>query len=254
MGEHLDAQRLLQERPRDGPGRHPGSGLAGAGALQHGTGVVEAELEHARIVGVAWPRPGQRRIARAVRPARPGRRGRRPSRFPTSAIRCCRSRRRSVRPACCRGAPRTGCHRVALELHPRAAPVAQTAAGQLVRDFSGSDLDAGDHAFNHGHQRTAMGLPGGDPAQHPIIFPRVRRASTRPHGVLDCFALRVDFGGQPNTASPAAAAVATDIDGPCGTVRVPLHDRDHRGQQGCGDRRQEPHRRRRSSQPAHPGR
>ena len=96
--EHLDAQRLAQERPRDGAGGDPGRGLAGAGPLEHRAGVVEAVLEHAGVVGVAGPRPGQRRVAGDVQ-RRPGRPGRRPSRFPTWAIRCCRSRWRSGRPA-----------------------------------------------------------------------------------------------------------------------------------------------------------
>ena len=99
MRQHLDAERLPQKRPRDGAGRDAGRRLAGAGTLQHRAGVVEAVLEHACVVGVARPRPGQRRVAGAVLPARRDRRGRRPSRSPTSAIRCCRPRSRSGRPA-----------------------------------------------------------------------------------------------------------------------------------------------------------
>ena len=58
-----DAERLLQEGRRDRAEGDPGRGLAGAGPLEDRPGVVEAVLLHADEVGVAGPRPGQRRVA-----------------------------------------------------------------------------------------------------------------------------------------------------------------------------------------------
>ena len=63
---------------------------------------------------------------------------------------------------------------VGLELHPGAAAVAEPAAGQLGGDVGGGDLDVGDHAFQHGDQGGAVGLSGGDPAQHGASPPTVR--------------------------------------------------------------------------------
>src|SRR5919198_1464999 len=73
---------------------------------------------------------------------------------------------------------------VGLELHPRAAAVAEATAGQLGSQLLGGDLDAGDHAFQYGHQRGTVGLPSGDPAQHapnPLTPPHRRpHRSARP--------------------------------------------------------------------------
>ena len=63
VADHLDAERLAEERLRHRAQRHPGRGLAGAGALEHRPRVVEAVLLHAGEVGVAGPRAGQRRVA-----------------------------------------------------------------------------------------------------------------------------------------------------------------------------------------------
>ncbi len=60
---------------------------------------------------------------------------------------------------------------VLLELHPRAAAVAEPAAGQLARDLVGGDVDAGDHAFDHGHQRAAVGFTSCGPSQHASHLP-----------------------------------------------------------------------------------
>ncbi len=60
---------------------------------------------------------------------------------------------------------------VLLELHPRAAAVAEAAAGQLTRDVVGGDVDAGDHAFDHGHQRAAVGFTSCGPSQHASHLP-----------------------------------------------------------------------------------
>ena len=89
----------LQERLRDRAEHHPRRGLAGAGALQHRPGVVEAELRHARP---GRRGPGRGRVSGALR-ARPCDqlrvdRDRPPSRSPTSATRCCRCAPRPDRP------------------------------------------------------------------------------------------------------------------------------------------------------------
>src|SRR6185437_2444118 len=59
---------------------------------------------------------------------------------------------------------------VLLELHPGAAAVAEPAPGQLTRYVVGGDVDAGDHAFDHGHQRAAVGFTSCGPSQHASHF------------------------------------------------------------------------------------
>jgi hypothetical protein len=46
---------LLEKSPADGADGHAGRGLAGGGALQDVTGVVEAVLHSAGEIGVAGP-------------------------------------------------------------------------------------------------------------------------------------------------------------------------------------------------------
>ena len=171
MREHLDAERLPQERPGDGSGGDAGGGLAGAGALEHGAGVVEAVLEHAGVVGVAGPRAGERRVAGDVLEL---------GRVDGSAAITVSHFGHSVLPTSIAIGPPsvTPCrtpaeHRdlVLLELHPGAAAVAEPAAGQLPRDLVGGDVDAGDHAFDHGHQRAAVGFTSSGPSQHASHLP-----------------------------------------------------------------------------------
>ena len=70
---------------------------------------------------------------------------------------------------------------VLLELHPGAAAVAEAAAGQLTGDVVGGDVDAGDHAFDHGHQRAAVGFTSCGPSQHASHLPTSRvSAEIRP--------------------------------------------------------------------------
>ncbi len=172
MREHLDTERLAQERAGDRARGDAGGGLAGAGPLQHRPGVVEAVLEHARVVGVAGPRPGQRRVARRLvgQLSRVDRVGGHHG-FPLRPLGV--ADLDGDRAAQGDAVAHAGQHGdlVALELHPGAAAVAEPAAGQLVGDVVGRDLHSGDHAFDHGHQRAAVGFPGGDPAQHATIFP-----------------------------------------------------------------------------------
>ena len=172
---HLDAERLPQELPSDGGGGDPGRGLAGAGALEHRPGVVEAVLEHSGVVGVAGPRAGQRRVAGARHPDRSAATG-------SGAITVSHFGH-SVLPISMAIGPPSVCpvphsgehgHLVLLEFHPRAAAVAQAASAQLFGDVIGGDGDAGDHAFDHGHQRTAVGFTGSGPSQHVSHLPTRR--------------------------------------------------------------------------------
>ena len=170
MGEHFDAEGLPQELPGDGAGRDAGSGLAGAGPLEHRAGVVEAVFQHAGVVGVAGPRPGQRGIARNLELGRVHRVGghhRLPLRpFGVADLDGDRAAEGDA-------VPHPGQHGdlVAFELHPGAAAVAEPAAGQLVRDFFGRRLHPGDHAFQHGHQRPAVGFTSSGPSQHVSHLP-----------------------------------------------------------------------------------
>ena len=177
MRQDLDAERLPQERPRDGSCRDARRGLAGAGALQHRPGVVEPVLEHARVVGVTGPRPGQRRVAGAVLqhggidgvgghhglPLRP---------LGVADL----DRDRAAERDAVADAGEHG-DLVLLELHPGTAAVAEAAAGQLAGDVVGGDVDACDHAFDHGHQGAAVGFTSCSPSQHashlPIAAPAI---------------------------------------------------------------------------------
>ena len=73
--------------------------------------------------------------------------------------------------------PNTGQHGdlVLFELHPGATAVAESAAGQLARYVVGGDADAGDHAFDHGHQCAAVGFTG---RNSPLIFSVARVPGT----------------------------------------------------------------------------
>ena len=176
MRHHLDAERLPQERPGDGSRGDAGRGFAGAGPLEHRAGVVEAVLEHACVVGVAGPRPGQRRVAGALLEfgrvdGVGGHHGFPLGPFGVADLDGDRAAERDA-------VPDAGQHGdlVLLELHPGAAAVAEAAAGQLTRDVVGGDVDPGDHAFDHGHQRAAVGFTSCGPSQHASHLP-----TTAPH-------------------------------------------------------------------------
>ena len=114
------------------PARDAGRGFACAGAFQHRPGVVEAVLEHAGVVGVAGPRPGQRLVAGDVLELGGVDGIGRHHRFPLRPFRIADldGDRAAERDA----VPNTGEHRdlILLELHPRTAAVAQPAAGELA--------------------------------------------------------------------------------------------------------------------------
>jgi hypothetical protein len=63
---------------------------------------------------------------------------------------------------------------VLFELHPGASAVAKAASGELTRYVFGGDVDAGDHAFDHGHQRATVGFTGCRPSQHASHLPTSR--------------------------------------------------------------------------------
>ena len=170
MREHLDAEGLAEELAGDGAGRDAGGGFAGAGPLEYRSGVVEFVLEHAGIVGVAGPRPGQRRVARDFEfrgvdgvgghhglPLRP------------LGVADLDGDRAAERDAVAHA--RQHGDLVALEFHPGAAAVAEAAAGQLVGDVVGGDRQPGDHAFDHGHQSSAVGFTSSSPSQHESHLP-----------------------------------------------------------------------------------
>ncbi|CNM60379.1 Uncharacterised protein [Mycobacterium tuberculosis] len=156
MGEHLDTQRLPQECPCDRARRDPGGGLAGAGPLQHRPRVVEAVFEHARVVGVARPRPGERGVACDVGQLGGVDRVGGHHGLPFGPFGVADLDGDGPAQGAAVAYPGQHGHRVALERHPCAAAVAQPASGQLVGDVGRGDVHAGDHAFDHGHQGAAV--------------------------------------------------------------------------------------------------
>ncbi len=171
MREHLDAEGLAEELAGDGAGRDAGGGLAGAGPLQYRSGVVEFVLEHAGVVGVAGPRPGQRRVARDLSSSAGVDRVRGHHGLPLGPLGVADldGDRPAERDAVAHA--RQHGDLVALELHPGAAAVAEAAAGQLVGDVVGGDRQPGDHAFDHGHQSSAVGFTSSSPSQHESHLP-----------------------------------------------------------------------------------
>ena len=57
-------------------------------------------------------------------------------------------------------------HDVLLELHARAAPVAEAAAGKGVGDVLARDLDTGRKALDDAHEGRAVRLTCGQPTKH----------------------------------------------------------------------------------------
>ena len=75
---------------------------------------------------------------------------------------------------------------VLLELHPRAAAVAEPSAGERGPDIGGGHLDPGREALDHRDERGAVGLTGGQPTQHAPNHPTRRgvRWRARHRGLL----------------------------------------------------------------------
>ena len=68
-------------------------------------------------------------------------------------------------------------HLVLLELHARAAPVAEPPAGEVPGDVFRGDGDPGGQPLQNGDQGGTVRLPGGYPAQHTRHPPTGRGAS-----------------------------------------------------------------------------
>ena len=158
VAEHLGAE-LGEQQLGQRAGGDAGRGLAGAGALEHVAGVVEAVLLHADEVGVAGPGLAERLLGGARR----GRHLLLPLR-PLGVVDHDRDRRPE-------GA--TVAHAaeeldvVALEAHAGAAAEPEAAAGELVADLLDGDGQARGQALDHHRERGAVGLTGGQVAQHP---------------------------------------------------------------------------------------
>ncbi len=153
--DDLDAEGLREQLPRDLAERDPRGGLPRAGPLKDGPGVGVPELLHARQVGVAGPRPGQRGVARLPVELFPGDRVGRHDRLPLGPLGVAdpdgdRPAERDAVPD-----PAGELHLVLLELHPRAAPVARPPP----RERRGHVLAGDPHPRRHSVTNRGKGLP-----------------------------------------------------------------------------------------------
>ena len=148
-----------QERLGHRAERDPGGGLARAGALEHRAGVVEAVLLHADEVGVAGPRPGQRRVAgEPVELLGVDRVGDiTVSHLGHSLLPIADGDRPAERAAVAYAAE--DLELVLLELLPRAAARAEPAAGQVDADGLACHLDPGGQTLEDREQRRARATP-----------------------------------------------------------------------------------------------
>ena len=64
---------------------------------------------------------------------------------------------------------------VGLEAHARATPVAEPAPGQFVGDVGGLDGQPGGQALDDDDEGSAVGLSGGQEAQHTATLPDDQR-------------------------------------------------------------------------------
>jgi hypothetical protein len=156
VADDLHTEQLTQEGAGHRAQRGAGGGLTRAGPLEHRPGVVEAELLHAGEVGVAGPGPGERFVA-----GEPGEhvgvhRVRGHDLLPLGPLGVVDPHR--DRPALGQPVPHPAeeLDAVGLEPHTRATPEPETAAGQLLGQVVGRDLDPGDHSFEDGDQRGSV--------------------------------------------------------------------------------------------------
>ena len=167
MGDELDAE-LLEEGGGDRAEGHAGGRFAGAGTLQHGTGLVEAVLLHAGEVRVAGPGAGQRGVAGLVgedfRVHGIGRHDLLP--LGPFGVADLDGDGAALGDAVADAAEDRD--HVLLKLHPRAAAVAEPAAGQRIGDLGAGEFNTGGHAFDNSDQGRAMGFSGSQPTQHKI--------------------------------------------------------------------------------------
>jgi len=168
VADQLNAE-VLEELRGHGPQGHACGGFAGAGAFQHRAGLVEAVFLHAGEVCVPRARAGQGRVAGLVgeqfRVHGIGGHDLLP--FGPFGVSHLDGDRTSLGAAVA-DAAKNG-HDVLLELHPRAASVAEAAAGQGVCDVAAGDFHTGGDALNNSHQSRTMGFTGSQPTHnfHP---------------------------------------------------------------------------------------
>ena len=159
VAPHLDRERL-DELPAEGTHRHPGHGLAGAGALQDVTDVRVAVLQDAGEVRVA--RTGlldwnglavvlrvRRHLLGPVLPV---------------AVVDAEGHRRAQGPA----PPEPGpyLHLILLDEHPAATAVTLLPPPEIVVDLFDVDIEPRGHALDDGREARAVGLSCGEIAQH----------------------------------------------------------------------------------------
>ncbi len=185
--DHLDAVCLPQQRLGRGAERDPRGGLPGAGALQHGPGVVEPVLLHAGEIGVAGPGPGQRGCAAQARQRRRIDRVGRHDPLPLGPLGVAddHADRAAESDAVADSAEQLDL--VTLEAHPRAATVPEPAAGQLGGDVGTGYPDPGGQPLDRRHQGGTMRLPRRQPTHHGSSLsrspPRSRPRSGRTTGI-----------------------------------------------------------------------
>ena len=207
VGDDADPADLLEEVARDSSQRHAGGGLAGRGALEDRAGLVEVVLLHAREVGVAGARAGQRGVAAGLLEL-------------TGVDGVGRHDLLPLRPL---GVADVDGHRAALglpvahaaddrdlvllELHPCAPAVAEAPTGQGVGDVVGGDPDMGRQTLEDRDQGRAVGLARSEPTQHDVSVSRGHRPARAGHAVM-----------RPTSAGPTRTprSAPTTMNGPKG--------------------------------------
>ncbi len=165
VGDDLDARDLLDEGAGDGAEGDAGGGLTGAGALQDRPGLVEAVLLHAREVGVAGARTGQRRVAAGFLEQRGVDRVGRHDGLPLGPLGVAdHDRDRAALGQPVADAAEEG-DLVLLELHAGTAAIAEPAPGQVIGHQLGGDRDAGGKALQRRDQCRSVRLSCGQPTQ-----------------------------------------------------------------------------------------
>src|SRR5690606_25120521 len=166
VGDQADPE-LTEEGARDRAEGDPCGRLACAGPLEHVARLREVVLLHAHEVGVARTRPGEGRTA----PLREGRRVDRRRRHDVDPARPLRVAD-AQRDGAAHRAPEADAARdrelVLLELHARAATVAELPTLQIRLDLLGEDRHIGGHPLEDGHQFGAVRLTGRQPTQHAL--------------------------------------------------------------------------------------
>ena len=207
VGDDADPADLLEEVAGDASERHAGGGLAGRGALEDRAGLVEVVLLHAREVGVAGARAGQRGVAAGLLEVtgvdRVGRHDLLPLR-PLGVADVDRHRAALGLPVAHAADDRD---LVLLELHPRAPAVAEAPTRQGVGDVVGGDPDMGRQALEDRDQGRAVGLARSEPTQHDVSVSRGHRPARGGHAVM-----------RPTRAGPARTprSAPTTMNGPKG--------------------------------------